>query len=74
MDDADAVALDADEDLDDDDASEEDDDEEDAEMVIEQPFGYGDEPVGGALLDLSNTEESPRKGHSYAIFFVNSAC
>lgn len=38
----------------------EDEDEEEAEMVIEQPFGYGDEPAG-ALLDLSNADESPRR-------------
>lgn len=39
-------------------------DEGDAEMVIEQPFGYGDEQVG-ALLDLSNAEEAPRNNHSH---------
>lgn len=43
------------------------DEDDDAEMVIEQPFGYGDEQVG-ALLDLSNTEEAPRT-NSYKFIF-----
>lgn len=35
-----------------------DDDEFDEEMVIEKPFGYGDEPQA-ALLDLDASQDSP---------------
>ncbi len=44
------------------------------EMVIEQPFGYGDEPKG-ALLDLSTPDEAPSKNknikaHTHTCIFV----